>query len=119
MWTTRPLRWPGGPSGGLYWSSLGSVFIRLPAQSCEAGSPSFSSSSLVLSSARLGRGELMGEASLQMGAGPHGFCPGSLWGAPSHLSLAHKSRFPVKIAVFWTEIMWVVGTRASRCGDIR
>lgn len=46
----------------------------------EAVAPSFYSSPLILSTARLGKGECGGGQPAEMGAGLHGFCPGSLLG---------------------------------------
>lgn len=73
MWARRPLRWAVPKLPGL---CLGWPY----------------SSSLVLSTARLGAsGDIDGGGQpAELGAGLHGFCPGPLLGVPSHLSLAHK-----------------------------
>lgn len=63
----------------------------------EAVAPSFYSSPLILSTARLGKGECGGGGSLQRWVlGCMVFALDLFWGVPSHLSLAHKVAFQLK-----------------------
>lgn len=74
MWARRPLRWSVLELSGLCLS-------HLPCSSgLRGGGPSLPHSSLILSTASLGTGRMWGGQPAEMGAGLHGFCPGSLLG---------------------------------------